>query len=332
MMKMPILIISLALLGAVLLGGCGGGGGGAVSQEPVILAPVITSPDIAYDAVGTPFTYQITATNAPLAFSAKGLPAGLTLSATGGTITGTPTDTADATVAITAANADGIGTAILTLTTAPVTPVINSPTTATVLVGGAFSYQITATNDPTSFAAAPLPPGLTFADTGSIVGTPTAVGTSVVTLTATNDLGTGTAPLTINVIPAAPVITSATAITAAYGTYITYQITASGAPTSFNVSGLPNDLGCNVTSGLIAGVLQTAGTTVITVTATNDSGTGSATVAVTAIGTAAPGAGAVVAGSGGGDSKKKLCGLGGAFAVMIGLMAMGLLRKRSRMA
>ena len=41
------------------------------------------------------------------------------------------------------------------------TPVITSSLTACGTVGVAFSYTITATNNPTSFSASPLPPGLT---------------------------------------------------------------------------------------------------------------------------------------------------------------------------
>jgi hypothetical protein len=67
------------------------------------------------------------------------------------------------------------------------TPVINSPLTACGTVGVAFSYTITATNNPTSFSASPLPPGLSVStSTGVISGTPTATGTTNVTITASN--------------------------------------------------------------------------------------------------------------------------------------------------
>ena len=75
-------------------------------------------------------------------------------------------------------------------------PVINSATTASGAVGQAFTYAITATNNPTSFAeVGALPAGLTFsASTGVISGTPTAAGGPTnVTLTATNAAGTSAA-------------------------------------------------------------------------------------------------------------------------------------------
>src|SRR5205807_3210378 len=89
-------------------------------------------------------------------------------------------------------------------------PVINSAASATGTVGTAFSYQIAATNSPTSYNATGLPAGLSVnTGTGLISGTPTAEGTSSVTLSAANTGGTGTATLnlTINAGVSAPVIT-----------------------------------------------------------------------------------------------------------------------------
>src|SRR5207253_8305531 len=86
-------------------------------------------------------------------------------------------------------------------------PVITSPATATGQVGVAFSYQITATNNPTSFNATGLPAGLSVnTSTGLISGTPTTAGTYSVTISATNAGGTGSATLVITTSPAAPVI------------------------------------------------------------------------------------------------------------------------------
>lgn len=80
------------------------------------------------------------------------------------------------------------------------TPVITSSTSETGAVGSAFSYQIAATNSPTSFAATDLPAGLTVnTSTGLISGTPTLSGTSAVTISATNADGTGSAPLALTI-------------------------------------------------------------------------------------------------------------------------------------
>ena len=79
-------------------------------------------------------------------------------------------------------------------------PVIDSPTSANATVGQFFSYQITATNSPTSFGATGLLTGLAVnTDTGLICGTPAEAGTFVVALSATNLFGTGTATLNLAV-------------------------------------------------------------------------------------------------------------------------------------
>ena len=80
-----------------------------------------------------------------------------------------------------------------TIAAAPAPPVITSATTASGTVGSAFSYQITATNTPTSYGATGLPAGLSVnTGTGLISGTPTAAATSTVTLSATNGAGQAT--------------------------------------------------------------------------------------------------------------------------------------------
>src|SRR5262249_15420886 len=67
----------------------------------------------------------------------------------------------------------------------PLAPVVTSSATAAAVVGAPFSYQITATNSPTSFGAAGLPPGLTLG-AGLISGMPTTAGTFQVAISATN--------------------------------------------------------------------------------------------------------------------------------------------------
>ncbi len=85
----------------------------------------------------------------------------------------------------------------------PPAPVITSTTLATGTVGTAFSYQITATNSPTSYNATGLSAGLSVnTNTGLISGAPTSTGTYNVSLSATNSSGTGTATLTLTLYSA----------------------------------------------------------------------------------------------------------------------------------
>lgn len=77
-------------------------------------------------------------------------------------------------------------------------PAITSSLTASGTYGSAFSYSIAASNSPTSYAATNLPAGLSLSG-NTITGTPAAVGTFTVSLSATNDGGTGTANLTLTI-------------------------------------------------------------------------------------------------------------------------------------
>jgi hypothetical protein len=78
--------------------------------------PVITSTLAVSGTAGASLVYIITASNTPTGFSAAGLPAGLSLDASDGVISGTPTSTGTTKVVIGAANAGGTGTATLVMT------------------------------------------------------------------------------------------------------------------------------------------------------------------------------------------------------------------------
>src|SRR5437868_7085794 len=252
--------------------------------------PVITSPTAATGQVGVAFSYQITASNGPIiSYNATGLPAGLSVNTSTGLISGTPTTAGTYSVTISATNSSGTGSATLTLTIKPPPPVITSATTASGTVGIAFSYQITATNNPTSFNATGLPGGLTVnTTTGVISGTPTTAGTYSVTISATNSGGTGNATLTLTIVnPPPPVVTSPLTASGQVGVAFSYQITATNNPASYNATGLPADLTVNTTTGLISGTPTTAGTYTVTISAINSGGTGSATLTLT-INPAAP--------------------------------------------
>ncbi len=96
--------------------------GGGIQPPPAGTAPVINSPLAVAAQVDAPFTYTITATNNPKLFAATNLPAGLTFS--GSTISGKPTALGATTIALSAANDSGIGTAslVLTVSKTPVPP------------------------------------------------------------------------------------------------------------------------------------------------------------------------------------------------------------------
>ena len=80
-------------------------------------------------------------------------------------------------------------------------PVITSPTTASGTVGQAFSYQIIASNSPTSFGATSLPAWASInTNSGVISGTAPTAGTNVVSISASNSVGVGSTNLTIAIL------------------------------------------------------------------------------------------------------------------------------------
>src|SRR5438105_8813135 len=209
--------------------------------------PTITSPLTATGTVGAGFTYTIVANPCVTSYNATGLPAGLSVNTTTGVISGTPAAGTDAgspySVTISATNSGGTGTATLTITINPAKPVITSALTATGQVGVAFSYQITATNNPTSYNATGLPAGLSVnTSTGLISGTPTTAGTYSVTISATNAGGTGSATLTLTHNPAVPVIQPPLTATGQVGVAFSYTITGTNSPSSYNAASLPTGL------------------------------------------------------------------------------------------
>ena len=93
--------------------------------------------------------------------------------------------------------ANGTGT-IFEISVAP--RAITSPAAATAKVGQPFSYQITTTNNSSSYSVMGLPTGLSAnATPGLISGTPTAAGTKTLTLEASNAGGTGQQTLTLTI-------------------------------------------------------------------------------------------------------------------------------------
>lgn len=252
---------------------------------------ITNSPLSAGATVGTPFNFTITASGSPTSFSASPLPAGLAINTSTGAITGSPTTVGTTSVLLGASNSTGSANATLTITVAAagVSPVItNNPLTAVGTVGTPFSFTITASGTPTSYSASPLPAGLTInSSSGAITGNPTTAATTSVLLGATNASGTGNATLNITVAAAGvpPIITSSppsgAGPTGTVGTPFSYVITASGLPVSYSAGPLPAGLSLNATTGAITGTPTGSGTFVVTIGATNASGTTTAVVTMT---------------------------------------------------
>lgn len=242
--------------------------------------------------IASGLVYQITATNPLLTGFAvvppSVLPPGLSLNASNGEITGSPSASGSFSTMLSASNSAGTSAAFtLNFTVNPVAvPVVSAPLAASPLVTGTVGLAITpiqigATNPTISGYGAPgLPGGLSVNGSGQIVGTPNQSGDFSVTVSATNIVGTGTsaAPVTIRINPnSAPVIGSAATASATVGApFAGYQIVASNLPISTYAvvapSQLPAGLSLN-TLGAISGIPSASGTVQTQLSATNASGT-----------------------------------------------------------
>ncbi|MFI5362030.1 MAG: C1 family peptidase [Elusimicrobiota bacterium] len=194
------------------------------------------------------------------------------------------------TITATAFNSSGgtVQAAVVVTAGPPEPPVVTSVLVSTGTVGAAFSYAITASNNPTSFSAAGLPAGLRV-DTsrGVISGTPTAAAAAAVVIGAANAAGAGSAALALTINPPPPAINSALNVGAQAGQAFHYTITATNSPTSFDAAGLPAGLSVGTGNGVISGTPAWVGTTTAVITAANAGGLSTAAL-VLSISPAAP--------------------------------------------
>ncbi len=127
-------------------------------------------------------------------WSATGLPAGLTIGATTGTMSGTPTAACSCAVILTATDTSGAkGTTTFTWKVSN-TVTVTSPGSQSTALATSVSLQIKGTDSATgqtlTWTATGLPAGLAMASsTGLITGKPTAAGTASVTVKATDTSG-----------------------------------------------------------------------------------------------------------------------------------------------
>ena len=198
------------------------------------------------------------------------------------TLTGVSGDDAgEYSVVVTNLNGAAISrTAILMVAGQP--PLITSSTDASGVQGGAFSYTITGLHNPVSYTAAGLPAGLAVnATNGVIQGTILESGTFTVVLGTANLCASAQTNLTLTVNSARPVITSRLTATGTEQTGFSYQIQASGSPTSFGADNLPQGLNVDPDSGIISGSPLFAGNYIVSISASNVWGIGSANLQLT---------------------------------------------------
>ncbi len=243
--------------------------------------PVITSPLAATGRRNVAFSYQAAATESPASYTAGGLPAGLSINATTGLISGAPLVDGNFSVALQATNAGGTGRADLSLTILPPLPLpaITSSAAASATAHMPFSFQASASHEPLAYEIRNGPAWLSLdAATGLLTGTPIVPGSATVEIRATNTTGPGgwqTLYIAIAHHPDAPVITSAHTVEGRKGEAFSHQLAAVPAAASFLVTGtLPAGIALNGATGLLSGTPTVQGSFTVEVAGTGSVGHG----------------------------------------------------------
>ena len=281
--------------------------------------PTVTTASLIGGITGTPYSQTLTATGtAQITWSVESgnLPAGLSLNGTTGVISGTPTATGVFGFTVKASNSVGSVTKMLsiTVTAAAVAPAISTPSLQGGVTGISYSQTLTATGTTPmvwSVVGGSLPAGLDLnGTTGTISGTPSALGTFTFTVKAENGAGSDTKVLSITVTATAvaPVIATSSLPGCVAGTAYSQTLAVTGsAPITWSVvsGSLPAGLELNGTTGTISGTPTAAGTSEFTVKAENGAGSDTKVLYIT------------VTAAGGGEPKGGDDGGGGGMNIML---------------
>jgi RHS repeat-associated protein len=269
----------------------------STAEKSVTLSgpPANQSPTLAVVAnqtatVGTAATLTLVGSDPdsdPLTYSATGLPTGLTLAASTGVISGTPTTAGTSNVTATVSDGRG-GTASRSFTWTvsaaanqpPTLAVVNNQTTTVNTSASLTLVGSDPNGDTLTYSATGLPAGLTLAaSTGVISGTPTTAGTSNVTATVNDGRGgTASRSFTWTVSAAAnqpPTLAVVANQTATVGTAATLTLVGSdpnGDTLTYSATGLPAGLSVAASTGVISGTPTTAATANVTATVSDGRG------------------------------------------------------------
>jgi Putative Ig domain len=252
----------------------------------------ITTTSLPSGTQGTTYSKSLIATGgtAPFVWSitSGALPAGLSLNANTGLISGTPTASGSFPISVMVKDSSAVqqtATANISFTVAAAAPplTITSSTLSSGIANQAYTATLTATGGATpyswSITSGSLPTGLTIAtSTGVISGTPTAAATVTVTVKVTDSsspVQTKSASISFVIAPAPLTITTATLPSGTDGTAYSAPLSAIGGTPSYTWSissgSLPAGLTLAATTGTISGTPSATGTSTFTTTVTDNS-------------------------------------------------------------
>jgi large repetitive protein len=262
-------------------------------------SPSLSFPDPPAGEVGVAYSRQLTVTDGTAPFvwtvTVGSLPAGLTLNASSGMLSGTPTVAGSTTFTVRVTDASNeTATRPVTLVIAAAPSIAFNPAAGE--VGVAYSQQpvLSGGTAPFSWAisSGSLPAGLGInATTGLVSGTPTASGSFSLTVSATDSFSQ-VASKTVTIVVVARPAFSATAppngqVGVAYST--TFAVTGGSLPLTWSISAgsAPPGLSLNASTGVLSGTPSATGTSSFSVGVT-DANNQTATKAVTIVISAGP--------------------------------------------
>lgn len=238
-----------------------------LSSEPPSMAPTATQPQGAIPIItSTPasssilvntvfISSPIQATGSGVTYQSPDLPSWLYLDPASGVLTGIPRAEGIYTFQVTATNSAGVSTPQLITLSVGSSPMVSS-TPGPMKEGVYWSYYVEPTGSgPLSVALVDLPSWLSFnPSTNTVSGVPPTCGdVNVFSVAVTNFFGSTMQPVSL-VTSCSPLITSEPTLLASPNSLYTYPIVAVGSGSIvLQVSGLPNWLNFNPTTGVLSG-------------------------------------------------------------------------------
>jgi subtilisin family serine protease len=256
------------------------------STPPPPPVPTITTTSLPGGVVGTAYsqTLQATGGTPPFTWSVSSgvLPAGLTLNAGTGAVTGTPTSagTFSFTVRVTDSLSQFDTQDLSVVVDPPPVPTVTTTSLPGGVVGTPYSQTLQATGGTPPYTwsldSGSLPPGLTLnAGTGAVTGTPTAAGAFPFTVRVTDSLSQfDTQDLSVDVAsPPSPIVTTSSLPGGVVGTAYSQTLQATGGTPpytwSLDTGSLPAGLSLNPSTGAVTGTPTSNGTSNFTARVTD---------------------------------------------------------------